>query len=1539
MKNAQKNKKIFLFSLFIIFYFTNFLYSQNFYWENPREISNQNSMFPKTLSNSSQSFVFWQEVDFSKKEIYLCFQKNQEGDSSPKKIAGPFSYSSIDVPEIYSVAILNNGTFAVSIVENSSIFVFSSTDGGETFSQTKLKTLGLMISPKIFKTNANAFKMFVSFGNSDSFNIYTCDSKDGINWSKFEIFEPSKKLKNSFLPVLIPYKNGDVVVFQSQFTPPNTTRFSYQLYATFRGSEKGKWSEPILLTNENSFYKNNSKEFYNFHNQRAALCIFENEIFLAWERTENTNSSIWSAKIDEKGIVKNTSEQIVLQKKAFRPEFFVYKNNLFITWFDSRNGNESVYFAKKEGEFWNEYAIAENENSNIFINPLILNSNGRGKEKILSFVWQQNSPKNQSSIVIIVPDKTITPPTLVPINFKKNHRANSKKAQIQITFPQDSSGIKSYSYTWSKNQDEQVLAIPMESVKANQKSVKQNLECKNGDGIYYFSVKIQDYAGNWSEETQIEYNLDSTPPLSPKILFDNCDENHILNSNNFKISWEKSPEIDTSGYVYKLEYLFKIPSSLADSSRHPCELSNEQKQKIVEDLQTRFEKSINKNKNLGTEIQTLETSSQKFYDYSNGVYAFYVAAVDDLGNVGKPNVEMFIMNKFEPQTYVNSAKITQDELGQNYLTIDGGGFTYDGIIDKIIIDDDGLEPFSQFFLQKNDDFKIESNNLISNIKISSEIEEGSYKLILHHTDRGNYKTENIFSIGNQRSVKIEAEYNVPKTYNEKFSHKKSLLFYIVIFGLLLIFCVIIIFFIINQFNFYLTEKILIKKQVQSIFEGKIMPMKQIKNKLKHQKSLKKQFMIFTVLIIIFAVAIIAIQSGSKNILLQEKTMATGLENRIEVLEESLSSGVRNFLPTNNILELSSLPAQKDAMSEIEYITIVGQSQNEEKSKNLNVIWATNDPKYENQKIEYGVSAITDEEYLSIIEKCSLIDANIPQKIIKLSDSFNEFLQNSDKNYSSVTEDEREVLDSQESDFRKKINDELLKLSKIYSSSFPNFDVSKLDLKNTEYLFYSPVLYRQGNSKNYVHAVIFIKLSTQNLISSIKESRNSIIRNSLIVAFVTILLGVFISYLFATLMVRPLKKLEKYVTMIGRTKNKIELKGKELEIKSKDEIGRLSVAINNMTEELVRAAEEDILRLDGKSVQNAFLPLEKASTIARYDDSKIQCFGYYEGESGVSGDYFDYHKLSEDWFIAIKCDASGHGVPAAIIMTVVATLFREYYENWNFQKDGTQINKLIEQINDAIETLGLMGKFAAIIICLINQKTGEVYICNSGDPLVHIYDSFEQKVKTLSLEEYPVAGVFPSSMISEKLKVEKLVLNHNDVLFLYTDGIEESKRVIRDSNFAPKMDIIQVKNSKNQKEENASKFKEQTEDFGSKRIFEIIESVMTQKKYVLLKQENPIKNEILEFDFSSSNGSISDAIIALASCEKIFRLYKPNGLTRTDYVKVDKKIDEFLKNYFNNYELYSRHKTQNPETPNYVDYEHLKEDEQSDDLTLLAIRRI
>ena len=73
-------------------------------------------------------------------------------------------------------------------------------------------------------------------------------------------------------------------------------------------------------------------------------------------------------------------------------------------------------------------------------------------------------------------------------------------------------------------------------------------------------------------------------------------------------------------------------------------------------------------------------------------------------------------------------------------------------------------------------------------------------------------------------------------------------------------------------------------------------------------------------------------------------------------------------------------------------------------------------------------------------------------------------------------------------------------------------------------------------------------------------------------------------------------------------------------------------------------------------------------------------------------------------------------------------------------------------------------------------------------------------------------------------------------------------------------------------------------------------------------------------------------------EKVFRLYKSPQISKKDYVKIDKKIDDFLLKYFNIYSEYAAKKSENVENSlNYIDYDMILEDEQSDDLTLLAIK--
>ena len=1265
---------------------------------------------------------------------------------------------------------------------------------------------------------------------------------------------------------------------------------------------------------------------------------FDSENYIAWERSENKDTSIWFAKFSENGIIPGSAQEITSKANASRPIFFEYQNDLYLTWFDDRTGHQSIYFAKKTGEYWEETKLISDKNSNMFVNPLII-------EDSLSFVWQKNN-----RIAILSPDKSVLPPVVKPVNFVEGKKTKQKNPSYKIIFPEDSSQIAGYSFLWTKKDDENEPPELIEHF-PKENNLKFSME---ESGEYVLKVKITDYAGNWSETVNSNFVLDIDPPKPPEIKLNNLDKYGFMHSNSMKLEWQKSESEDTAGYVYRFDYAGGIPKSIAVSKNHPMKLSDAKVLEIKNQLYQKYEKELLKKRKFQDKIQTKELKSKNYYNLRNGVYVFSVAAIDECGNLGESSSALVILNKYQPSTYISSVETQKNEASEIILTVYGGGFTYDGTISEIYIDKDGKLPYDLVVKNTENPFKVSDNSKIININLGNDLEEGKYKIGLLHTDRGLYFSDNILTVLQSGTVKIEGEYHRQSKLNSDFesAEYKIQLNLIIAFILIVLVTIVLLFFIIFSIKLK-CEKNLTKKEVRALEKGEIMPLVK-KEKKKRLPSLKDKLIIFIYTLVVVIVLAVTMQNGMRIINLQEETMATALENRAEVLLESICTGVKNFFPVNNLLELTSLPNQKNAMEEVKYITIIGQKYEDFSSENLNYVWATNDSqileKIDTSSLIYGESELTVSEINDVTKKYLNLDYTIATNLSDLSNKIEDLTKQAEILYKSNVQadnDEADRISVMITDLRNEIDIQVQDYSKIAGGSYPQFDLHNINRKNKDFIFYKPVLYRQGTTENYVHAVVYLELSTQSLIDELDRSLFKIISFAIIIAFFAVVVGGLGAYFFAVIIVRPIKKLESHVIMIGQTKNKIHLKGQDVVIKQNDEIGRLGNAVNNMTHELIANAEEEKLTMDGKAVQKAFLPLvdsgfNNKQTFAEFSDDKLECFGYYEGESGVSGDYFDYKILDDTWFCVIKCDAAGHGIPAAIIMTVVATIFRRFFDKWTYKKDGVNLSLLVEQINDFIEGLGLKGKFATLIICLLNRKNGELYMCNAGDNLVHIFDSKTKKMKLLQLSSSPTAGIFTSELVSMKggFVVEKTVLNHGDILFLYTDGIEESTRKIREADYSVRQNQVEVKrmNLETHKEETEIKMEDSKEEFGYERIVNIIESVYNKKKYILQKIDNPDKQEKLEFDFTKCQGTVSEAVLALASLEKVFRLYKSPQVTQKDYVKVDKKIDDFLLKYFNIYSEYAAKKSENVENAfNYIDYDMVLEDEQSDDLTLLAIK--
>ena len=527
-------------------------------------------------------------------------------------------------------------------------------------------------------------------------------------------------------------------------------------------------------------------------------------------------------------------------------------------------------------------------------------------------------------------------------------------------------------------------------------------------------------------------------------------------------------------------------------------------------------------------------------------------------------------------------------------------------------------------------------------------------------------------------------------------------------------------------------------------------------------------------------------------------------------------------------------------------------------------------------------------------------------------------------------------------------------------SEPRFDIENFRLRVEEYTFYRPIvgLRQQINGQDgedsgyFYRGTVRLTVTTREIVDQILASRRTLITITAVVALIAAGIGVIGALILATIIIVPINRLIRGVEIIRDTVDKEQLESHVVESKTRDELHGLAETINEMTRGLVEAAKASKDLTLGKEIQKMFLPLDKDQTGRKlttgvFHNESIDIFGYYEGADALSGDYFDHIDLKNGYRAFIKCDVSGHGAPASLIMVEVATIFTSYFRRLVGKKPNLNISNLVGNINQLLVEREFKGKFAALIIGLLEEKSGKLVLCHAGDKLVNIFEQQSGKLKVLELAETPATGVFDQDLVDMRggYPQETIQLQHGDTVLFYTDGIEESRHILRDGDnnvqeyqhFSEKLraedeDIFVQAGFK------SIKPVEKFEEFEPKRITDVLEAAVHRDTYILERRVDTVIQEPLEFDFSSFSGSVEDMVIAMLSVEKVFRLFPDASATARDRIQVDRKIDNFLQKHFKGYYNFFRHREEDEHFPEYVWFSHLKEDPQEDDLTIISVRR-
>lgn len=175
--------------------------------------------------------------------------------------------------------------------------------------------------------------------------------------------------------------------------------------------------------------------------------------------------------------------------------------------------------------------------------------------------------------------------------------------------------------------------------------------------------------------------------------------------------------------------------------------------------------------------------------------------------------------------------------------------------------------------------------------------------------------------------------------------------------------------------------------------------------------------------------------------------------------------------------------------------------------------------------------------------------------------------------------------------------------------------------------------------------------------------------------------------------------------------------------------------------------------EARIIQESLLP-DSSPDFDGYD-----IYGSSRPAEIVGGDAYDYIFLSDSLLGVAIADASGHGLPAALLARDIITGLRVG------MAEDLKIIKVIERLNRVIHRATLSSKFISLFYGELDQRGAFVY-CNAGHnrPMFFKGDSFT---------ELGHGGLVLGPNPNARYEAGRVAFESGDLVVMYTDGVTES----------------------------------------------------------------------------------------------------------------------------------------------------------------------
>jgi serine phosphatase RsbU (regulator of sigma subunit) len=176
----------------------------------------------------------------------------------------------------------------------------------------------------------------------------------------------------------------------------------------------------------------------------------------------------------------------------------------------------------------------------------------------------------------------------------------------------------------------------------------------------------------------------------------------------------------------------------------------------------------------------------------------------------------------------------------------------------------------------------------------------------------------------------------------------------------------------------------------------------------------------------------------------------------------------------------------------------------------------------------------------------------------------------------------------------------------------------------------------------------------------------------------------------------------------------------------------------------------------RSIQQASLPKE----VPALEGWEISPF--YQPAREVGGDFYDFHPLSEGRLGAVVGDATGKGVPAALVMSTACGMLQLAAQ----ALDSSSPGEVLERVNETLLSRIPSNMFVTCFYAVLEPGSGRLTYANAGHDLPYLWHRGE--CEELRARGMPL-GLMPKMSYEEK----EIVLEAGDAALFYSDGLVEA----------------------------------------------------------------------------------------------------------------------------------------------------------------------